>query len=143
MTQVTMGNGGGFLGHAQEMLDTHPGQAIYDRTVLLDCIKACFDCAQACVACADACVSESEPKRLAGCIRLNQDCADICDAAGKILSRQTTFDRSAVRTVVQACVTICRSCAAECEKHAAMMQHCRVCAEACRWCERTCQARLA
>jgi hypothetical protein len=142
MAQVTTGNGG-FLGHARQMIDTHPGKAVYDRALLLDCIGACFDCAQACVACADACLGEADPKPMTACIRLNQDCADVCETTGKILSRQTALDRNVVRSIIQACQTICASCAVECERHGSAMEHCRVCADACRACERACAKVLA
>jgi hypothetical protein len=142
MAQVTTGNGG-FLGHVEEMLNTHPGIAVYDRTLLLECIEACFDCGQACVACADACLGERDPAQLVACIRLNNDCADICETTGKILSRQTALDRNVVQAVIQACATICGACATECEKHASRMEHCRVCADACRICEEACQRVLA
>src|SRR6185312_6248293 len=63
MAQVTTTNGG-FLGHVQDMLNTHPGKPTYDRALLLECIEACFDCAQACVSCADACIGERDPAKL-------------------------------------------------------------------------------
>jgi hypothetical protein len=142
MAQVTTTNGG-FLGHVQDMLNTHPGKPTYDRALLLECIEACFDCAQACVSCADACIGERDPAKLTACIRLNNDCADICEATGKIQSRQTALDRNVVRAVIAACATICASCAEECERHASQFEHCRVCAEACRACEKSCKKVLA
>jgi hypothetical protein len=143
MAQTTTGNGGGFLGHVQQMLNTHPAKPTYDRGLLLECIRACLDCAQACVACADACLGESDPRKLTACIRLNNDCADICETTAKILSRQTALDRNVIRAIIEACATICRSCGEECDMHAAAMQHCRVCAEACHACEQACQKVLA
>jgi hypothetical protein len=129
LAQATQGQG--FLGHVQQMLQTHPGKGSLDRAGLLECIQACFDCAQACIACADACLGEPGPKPRVRCIRLNQDCTDVCEATGKVLSRQT------------ACLTACRLCAEECAQHAQKMEHCRVCADACRRCEEACRKLLA
>jgi hypothetical protein len=67
----------------------------------VECIEACYDCAQSCTACADACLGEEDPKLLARCIRLNLDCANICDATGKILSRQTAFKPQMARAALQ------------------------------------------
>lgn len=77
---------------------------------------------------------------LVRCIRLNLDCADVCETTGNVLSRQTAFEPALARTLVQACAEACRVCAEECEKHAEnmSMEHCRVCADSCRECEQAC-----
>jgi ABC-type Mn2+/Zn2+ transport system ATPase subunit len=75
---------------------------------------------------------------LARCIRLDLDCADICDATGKILSRQTATEPQMLRASLQACAEACRLCAEECENHAEHHEHCRVCAEVCHRCEQAC-----
>lgn len=82
---------------------------------------------------------------LARCIRLDLDCADVCDATGRILSRQTAFDMQMAGTALRACAETCRLCAEECEKHAQEMnmEHCRICAEACRRCESSCNDLLS
>jgi hypothetical protein len=77
------------------------------------------------------------------CIRLNLDCANICEATGKILSRQTAFEPAMAQAILQACVAACRLCGDECERHAQAMEHCQICAEACRRCEQACQRLLA
>ncbi|MFN7132533.1 MAG: four-helix bundle copper-binding protein, partial [Myxococcales bacterium] len=131
---------GGFMGHVDQMLQTHPSKAGLDAKSLTACIQACFDCAQACISCADACLGEDNVQQLVRCIRLNLDCANLCDATGKILSRQTAWEPTIARAALQACITACRTCAEECEKHGQMMAHCKVCADACRACERACTA---
>jgi hypothetical protein len=136
-------SGQGFLGHVHQMLRTHPGPSSLDREALLECIQACLDCAQSCISCADACLGEKDPSHMVRCIRLNQDCANICEATGKILSRQTAFEPAMAQAILQACVAACRLCGDECERHAQTMEHCRVCAEACRRCEQACQRLLA
>ena len=81
---------------------------------------------------------------LTRCIKLNLDCADVCDAIGKILSRQTAFDPEMAYAALQACVRACRLCGDECEQHAEHgMEHCQVCAEACRRYESACNNLLS
>ena len=126
------------MSYAQQMIQTHPSGAALDQNTLVECIGACFDCAQASTACADACIAEGDIGMLGRCIRLDLDCADICDTTGRILSRQIAFDQSMVRAVVEACGQACRLCAEECEKHAEHHEHCRVCADACRRSEQAC-----
>jgi hypothetical protein len=125
--------------HDEQMLRAHPRRAALDGTGLLACLQACLDCAQACVSCADACSAEADPKMLARCIRLNNDCADLCAATARILCRQTEPDAAVIRAVVEACAMACGACAAECERHGKHMAHCRICAEACRGCESACR----
>lgn len=128
----------------EQMLETYPkdlGQI--DRGKLRACIDACFACAQACTACADACLSEDMVAQLTKCVRTNLDCADICDATGRVLSRHTGYDANLTRAVLEACAAACSSCGAECASHASMHEHCRVCADACRRCEQACRDLLA
>jgi hypothetical protein len=123
------------------MIRTHP-QA---REVpgLTECVEACFDCAQTCIACADACLAEQDVASLVRCIRLNQDCASICQASGEVLSRLTEMDKGIVRLQLQACIEACRVCGDECERHGRHMEHCRICAEVCRRCGEACTRLLA
>ena len=133
------------MSHVQQMLDTHPRKPAIDRAALAACIEACFDCAQTCTACADACLGEeSHLPHLVRCIRLNLDCADICEATGRVLSRQTDPSEPVLRAQLEACAEACRSCGVECEQHAEGMgmEHCRVCAESCRRCEQACNRLL-
>jgi uncharacterized membrane protein len=71
------------------------------------------------------------------------DCADVCAATVRVISRQTNYDVNVTRLLLEACATTCTSCGDECERHAQMHEHCRMCAEACRHCERACQDLLA
>jgi hypothetical protein len=112
--------------HAQQMLQTNPSSAAVDASTLMECMEACFDCAQSCTACADACLGEDDPKSLSRCIRLNLDCADVCDATGHIVSRQTAFEPETARAALQACAEECSVCGQECERHASHHEHCRV-----------------
>lgn len=125
--------------HVASMLETHPrGVGTLDKEKLAACITACFECAATCTACADACLGEEMVAELAGCIRLNADCADVCAATAAVLSRQTERNLALTRALIEACWTACKACGDECAKHAGMHEHCRVCAEACRRCEEAC-----
>lgn len=128
--------------HSSDMIRTHPRKSQVDITNLSACIDECFSCASTCVMCADACLGEKEVQSLIRCIRLNQDCADACIAAGRIISRQVDPDWSMIRGVIEACAAACRSCGTECERHASHHEHCRTCAASCRRCEEACQQML-
>jgi hypothetical protein len=123
--------------HATKMLATHP-QATANE-VLARSIEQCFVCALQCTSCADACLAEEQVQDLVRCIRLNLDCADICDATGRVLTRQTSSEPRLARDMLEACAQTCRACAEECERHAHHHEHCRVCAEGCRRCEQACE----
>ena len=128
---------------ARQMLDYYPRELNVDRGLLVRCIEACYDCAESCTQCADDCLGEENVQELTSCIRLNLDCADICAATGRVVSRQTDVDANVTSAIVQACIAACRSCGDECELHAAHgMEHCRVSAEECRRCEQACQELL-
>lgn len=124
------------------MNETSPAQVALDKDALADCVAACLECAQSCTACADACLSEEHVADLRKCIRLNLDCADVCETTARVLSRHTAFNASDARAVLQLCAQFCKSCAEECEHHATMHEHCAICAEVCRRCEEAC-SRLA
>ena len=132
------------MSRAGPMLDTYPRDFNVSRDALVRCIDACYECAQACTACADDCLSEENVAQLIKCIRLNQDCADICETTGRVVSRQTEYDANLTRPILEACVQSCRSCGDECDHHGeAGMEHCRICAEACRRCEEACRELLS
>jgi hypothetical protein len=130
---------------ADQMLSAYPRDVRVDQAVLVRCIEACHDCAEACTQCADDCLSErGAVEELVKCIRLDLDCADVCAATGRVVSRQTEYDATVTRAMLEACIAACRACGDECAGHAeAGMEHCSVCAEACRSCERACADLLA
>lgn len=124
--------------HAQQMISTHPHVRGDTNDMLVRCVEACFDCAQTCIACADACLGENSVQQLAQCIRLNNDCADVCHATGALASRRTGSNEQLLRTMLDACAMACRLCGEECQRHAQQHEHCRICADACQECERLC-----
>ncbi len=123
------------MSYAQRMAQMDPSTPDFDLAALL----ACIDHAQACTGCADACLGEQDTQMLARCIRLDLDCTDLCDATGKIPSRQAASDPAMLRAARPAC----KLCGDKCAQHGQHgRQHCAACAEACRRCEQACNALL-
>jgi hypothetical protein len=125
------------------MLETYPKSINLDRLKLAAAIDALTACSEACTACADACLSEDMVAELTKCVRTNLDCADICAATARVLSRHTGYDANISRSLLEACAVACKACGDECGRHAGMHEHCRICAEACRACEQVCRDLLA
>ncbi len=126
-----------------EMINANPAETGVDRALIARVVDALVACSQACTACADACLAEESVAELRRCIRTDLDCADVCAATARVLSRQTAYDAEVTRTLVEACVQACATCGAECAGHADHHEHCRICAEACRACEQACRELLA
>lgn len=122
------------------MIETHPDPPIIDSQALCEAIDACVEAAQACAVCADACLSENDPKALAACIRYNLDCADLCQVAARIASRQQPPEVVVLARILELSALACDLCADECQRHD--HEHCRICAEICRRCEDACQGAL-
>src|SRR5262249_23684024 len=101
------------------------------------------DCSASCTACADDSLSEDDSREMTRVIRLNLDCADVCDTTRRIVIRQTTPDFHVIRAALETCVASCIACAEECDLHAHHPEHCQLCAEVCRRCEQACRELLA
>jgi hypothetical protein len=130
------------MSYASQLLDSHPRTFDIDAGILVAAIDALTDCAQACTADADDDLSESNVAELVKCVRLCLDCADICATTAGVTSRQTDYDISVTRPLLQACIASCKSCGDECRRHAMMHAHCQVCEQACRRCEQACKKLL-
>jgi hypothetical protein len=126
------------MSHTRAMLDAVPRTWRLDLDDLAAAIDACADCTQTCTACADASSTEDDVAELQVCIAINGDCADLCAATARILSRQSYDDVVLVERTLQACVGVCVNCAEECGRHADQHVHCAVCAETCRICAQAC-----
>jgi hypothetical protein len=124
---------------AQQMIKTHPDVHGNLSEPLVKCIEECFECKQTCISCADACLAEASANELKQCIRLNLDCADVCDTTGALASRRTGSNQAVLRGALELCALACRACAEECERHAEKHEHCRICADSCRSCETACE----
>ena len=98
-------------------------------------LSALNHCANACNFCSTACLEEQDVKMMVNCIRLDTDCAAICNLTASLIARNSVHGKH----LLKECAEICGLCAAECEKHK-KMQHCADCAAACRTCEQACRA---
>lgn len=98
-------------------------------------ISALNKCADACNYCTTACLEEEDVKMMTACIKLDIDCAAICNLTANFIARGSVHGKH----LLKECAELCNLCAAECEKHT-KMQHCVSCAEACRACEAYCTA---
>lgn len=90
-------------------------------------VNALIDCARECRYCAQACQDETEAAGLEECIRLNQDCADLCALGADLIRRHSIFQARLGRL----CAEACDACADECALHPEM-DACRECEESCR-----------
>lgn len=97
------------------------------------CIDECYACATECEHCAASCLTEQDVQKLARCIKLDIDCAQICRLAASYMARGSEFAGS----ICNACAELCDACAEECAQH--QMEHCQRCAEACRRCADECR----
>ncbi len=125
--------------NSEQMISTHPDVRGNYSAALVRCIDECFACAQACIACADACLAEPMVDQLRQCIRLDLDCADLCDTTGALASRRTGANEAVLHATLEVCALACARCAEECERHASKHEHCRICAQMCRSCEDACR----
>ena len=98
-------------------------------------INALNECAAACNHCFSGCLSEKDVAAMVGCIKLDRDCADICQTVSSFPSRGSEHGKH----LLKECIEICEKCAVECEKHAQHHDHCKQCAEACRRCADACK----
>jgi hypothetical protein len=130
------------MDHVRDIVRAHPHGSRLDEAGRIECIASLMACGQSCTNCADACLNEDDVMGLVPCVAADLDCADVCFATGRILSRQTTNSWALLRGQLQACVIACRVCAEECDRHADHHVHCRICAEACRDCAQKCTTML-
>ena len=103
------------MSYARQMLDTFARTDDVDDDLLAAAIDALSDCAQACDADTAADLSEQNVSEMITCIRLCLDCVDVCTATVGVLSRQTAYDPTVTRPLMEACIAICRNCGDECE----------------------------
>lgn len=124
--------------NVEDLVQVHPAAPSQNLDVISACVKACYACSESCTLCADACLGEKEIEMLRRCIRLNLDCAAICEVTGQLVARQTEAVTEVLRKQVESCITACRVCREECQQHANEHGHCRLCAQSCQACEKAC-----
>ena len=90
------------------------------------CIEACVECWLACEMCSDACLDEENVEAMVRCIRLDRECAEMCQTAARAMVRGS----DEAKAICRLCAEICDRCGEECARHEA--DHCQACAEACR-----------
>lgn len=122
----------------KKMFTTHPAPASDAGEQALKTVYEAAQCALVCTTCADACLEEDGDMR--ACIRRNLDCAELCTAVARMLSRPGKQDAATLQGLLAACARACRACAEECGRHADHMAHCRICAETCAACADACDA---
>lgn len=126
------------MSFAREMLDAAPRRIEFDLDDLTAAIEACANSAQTCTSCTDSSLAEEDVATMVDSIALCDECADVCTATERSLSRPLHADRVVLHRLLRACVRQCTVCAEECEKHAAHHRHHAICARACRACAKAC-----
>ncbi|MFC4388006.1 four-helix bundle copper-binding protein [Gracilibacillus marinus] len=96
-------------------------------------LETLHECMTACNHCFDACLGEEDVKMMSACIRLDRECADMCNYLENAITRNSPF----VAELAAACAKICEACGNECKKHE--HEHCQRCAEACLKCAEACK----
>jgi hypothetical protein len=122
----------------KQMLESHPKKQTNIVNELHEKVIEIAGCAIICNICADACLGEQNVQNLAECIRLNLDCAAVCNSTAAIISRQTNSSTDLIKAQLQACKTACKTCGDECQKHAQAHEHCKICSDVCHKCMQTC-----
>ncbi|HWK58392.1 MAG TPA: four-helix bundle copper-binding protein [Parapedobacter sp.] len=95
-------------------------------------LQKVWHCTLMCEKCANESILRPDHGHLSECIRLSQDCAEICVLLAKSIKRQSIL----LPALLDLCEWICNQCARECNKHPA--DHCQQCAAACLLCSEAC-----
>lgn len=118
----------------QQMLSTYPADTGMAPQKLAKAVDKLYEAAGVCTSCADACSAEQDPAMLAmstKCMRMDQDCADICTTTARVLARQTGYDAPTTMALLEACMAALRACGDACGEMTEH-EHCTVCASVCR-----------
>lgn len=111
----------------QQMSHHHSG---HQHSALIQILSDCASASEECIA---ACLHEKDVTRMAHCIEVDRDCAEICFLGAKLLMRHSEI----AHKYLVVCEEACRLCAEECDKH--NDEHCKRCAAVCRKCEEACR----
>lgn len=126
----------------KDMIETVPGGVPLGAEPVAAAIDACLRCVQSCTTCANADLVEDDVAEMRTCIARCLNCADVCQATARLLSRPADSEPAVVQLLLQACVRTCASCADECARHAQHHRHCAICESVCRACVEACTALL-
>ena len=106
------------------MLRTIAAEGTVNVSDLAVALGALLECEPASTSCAMAMISEGEGTAVA--IRRALDCADVCQATLRVLSRASSSDANLLRALTQACIIACQGSSLECGRHAEHHEHCRI-----------------
>src|ERR1700748_3726920 len=91
----------------REMLDAAPVPIPLGAEAVATAIDACLACAQSCTSCSNSCLAEEDVAELRRCIALCDECADVCIATMRVLSRPFEADHLTTHRLLSACVRTC------------------------------------
>lgn len=103
----------------EKLLDAYPAETGMPPRILGEAVDKLYECAGVCLTCADAAAAEQDPEKIVmsiKCVRLDNDCADLCTVAARILARQTGYDAPTTMAVIEATRTVLRASADACEE---------------------------
>lgn len=98
----------------EKLLDAYPAETGMPPRLLGEAVDKLYECAGVCLTCADAAAAEQDPEKIVmsvKCVRLDNDCADLCTVAARILARQTGYDAPTTMAVIEATRTVLRASA--------------------------------
>jgi hypothetical protein len=104
----------------RDMLNAAHGDPSPELTGAIDALR---DCEETCTSCAMAMVDTGG---MAAEVRRALDCADLCDAAERVLARGPHSDPRVIAAAVEAAAVACEASAAACGPHAEHHAHCRL-----------------
>ena len=107
----------------RQMIDSAGAAPEPAHAELAAVIDALRECEQASNACAMAMV---EVGGMVTEVRRDLDCADVCDATQRVLSRGPAADAHLEAALVQACILACQASSEACGRHADHLEHCRL-----------------
>jgi hypothetical protein len=102
------------------MIDSAHGSPTPELTAAIDALR---DCEQTSTSCAMAMVDTGG---MVTEVRRALDCADLCDATERVVSRGPAADPRVVAAAVEAAAVACEASAAACGAHAGHHDHCRL-----------------
>jgi len=130
------------MSDTKEILDAVRTRASLATADVATAIDACLRCVQTCTTCANADLAEEDVDELRVCAARCLNCADVCDATARLLSRPAYSDKLTILRLLEACVRACENSAEECARHARHHRHCAICEQVCRACIQACAALL-
>src|SRR4051794_2235216 len=98
----------------EKLLDAYPAETGMPPRLLGEAVDKLYECAGVCLSCAHAAAAEQDPEKIVmsiKCVRLDNDCADLCTVAARILARQTGYDAPTTMAIIEATRTVLRASA--------------------------------